>query len=342
MTIEPTTTRTTDTMPTGRTAPGDVDLASMLAPGRAARELGLRRDEFQLAVDLGIVRTVPGPEPGTGDRTADPRRRRVARGEIERHKAAPDFPVGLRERVRAVGATEGARLMGVTLDRFARLARTGHFSPVRFYVSRYRSVVWLYPAAELAEFALTHRGLLTGRLPLDVRARADEGEDWRPRNWRARRLGMLLRASHDPWVRAAAIAALLDPVHLAEVVDDPYERLYLDRLRPDPPVWRPHAAAAREIADRLLLADDPDETLWHRMSLALALDEARADRQAPAPGATGHPETAPALMPVPGPVPAPSPVVRPAAVARPAGRRLRRGLLDRLRRRKEGAPRPTV
>ncbi|MFD5325301.1 DUF6397 family protein [Streptomyces sp. NPDC127092] len=368
---------------------------------RAARELGLRRDEFRLAVDLGFVRTVRGAPPGTADVHGDPARRRVPRGEIERLKAAPDFPEGLRERVRAVGTAEGAELLAVTRDRFARLARTGHFSPVRFYINRYRAVVWLYPAAELAEFALNHPRLLTGRLPLDVRTRADEErQDWRPRNWRARRLGALLRASSDPWDRTAAIASLLDPAHVAEVVDDPYERVYLHRLRPAPPIWRPNTPAAREIADRLMLADDPDEILWHRMSLGLALDEARAEREAPRPGmpsgagspmasrsmtsapspgdfgpmdvragrwtprpvvATPAPPTSPAPSgssaasgpPAPPAPPSPSappapvlfaaappfPAGRPAGVTRPPGRRVRRSLLDRLRRRKEVMPR---
>ncbi|MFI8823597.1 DUF6397 family protein [Streptomyces sp. NPDC053431] len=287
----------------------------------------MKREEFQLAVQLGFVRTVPGAMPGTAEGAADPTRRRVARSEIERLTKAPDFPEGLRERVRSVGTSEGAQLLSISKERFARLARTGHFSPVRFYVNRYRAVVWLYPAAELGEFALTHPGLLTGRLPLDVRIRADGGEDWRPRNWRARRLGMLLRASGDPWVRTAAIASLLDPVQLAEVVDDPFERAYLDRFRPAPPSWRPTTPAAREIADRLLLADDPDEILWHRMSLALALDEARADRQAPWPGAPppgGHPLAPPgsilAALGVPMPATAPLglPATAPATLPSPA------------------------
>ncbi|MEU6933300.1 DUF6397 family protein [Streptomyces sp. NPDC046374] len=325
------------------------DGSQVVTPGRAAEELGLRRDEFQLAVQLGIVRTVSGTATGSvsaagPDGPGIAARRRVRWSEIERLRAAPDFPEGLRERVRVVGTTEGARLLAVTRERFTRLARTGHFSPLRFYVNRYRAVVWLYPAAELAEFALNHPGLLTGRLPLDVRSRADGYEDWRPRNWRARRLGSLLRASRDPWVRTAAIASLLDPLQVAEVVDDPYERVYLDRFRPAPPAWRPTGPTGREIADRLMLADDPDEILWHRMSLALALDEARADRQAPRPDGRGTPlvavvrrEEAPAredsgsgaavtVAPVP---------VRPPGVTRPPGRRVRRGLLDRLRRRRE-------
>ncbi|MCX2180516.1 hypothetical protein KV205_08240 [Streptomyces sp. SKN60] len=293
--------------------------AGAVAPGRAAEELELRRDEFRLAVDLGIVRTVPGPAPGAPDAAPGERaRRRVPRDEIERLRAAPDFPDGLRERVRAVGTGEGAELLSVTRDRFARLARTGHFSPVRFYINRYRAVVWLYPAAELAEFALNHPRLLAGRLPLDVRAQAATDHlDWRPRNWRARRLGVLLRASDDPWVRAAAIASLLDPSHVAEVVDDPYERAHLERLRPAPPSWRPNAPTPREIADRLMVADDPDEILWHRMSLALALDEARADREAPRPGAWPPVQAPPPslrLAPAPGSDPGsdPAPGLDPA------------------------------
>ncbi|MFB7370704.1 DUF6397 family protein [Streptomyces sp. NPDC056222] len=297
-----------------------------VAPTRAAQELELRRDEFQLAVQLGLVRTVPGAAPGAprgpGAAGAPGGRRRVEQSEIDRLRAAPDFPDGLRDRVRTVGTTEAAALLSVTPDRFTKLARTGHFSPVRFYLNRYRAVVWLYLAGELGEFALTRQTLLTGRLPREVRERIDGGEDRRPRNWRARRLGLLLRATEDPWVRAAAIASLLDPVQLAEVVDDPYERTHLDRLRPEPPSGRPESATSREIADRLMLADDPDEILWHRMSLALALDEARADRQAPRPDGGV------------GPVVARPP--RPAVLPRPSTHRTRRGLLDRLRRRKAG------
>lgn len=399
------TTETAETTGTVRPGQRGAAPAGAVAPSRAAEELELKRDEFRLAVDLGLVRTVPGPAPGAPDAAPGDRgRRRVPRDEIERLRAAPDFPDGLRERVRAVGTGEAAELLSVTRDRFARLARTGHFSPVRFYINRYRAVVWLYPAAELTEFALNHPQLLAGRLPLDVRTQADTDHlDWRPRNWRARRLGVLLRASDDPWVRAAAIASLLDPSHVAEVVDDPYERAHLERLRPAPPSWRPNAPTPREIADRLMVADDPDEILWHRMSLALALDEARADREAPRPGAwptvpAPPPSLSPAPAPAPAPTPAPAcgadpvpdpmplrvpapplslapppppdaerdpvtdPVVdvapwpapapvpqerrvdrwppRPAAVTRPPGRRVRRSLLDRLRRRKEAVRGP--
>ncbi|WP_426405014.1 DUF6397 family protein [Streptomyces sp. R-07] len=253
--------------------------ARTVTPGRAAQELELRRDEFRLAVQFGLVRTVPA---GEGER------RRVERCELDRLRAAPDFPAGLRERVRAVNTGEAAALLGITADRFTRLARTGHLSPVRFSLNRYRAVVWMYLAQEVLEFGLTCPALLTGRLPLDLRERLAAHEDRRPRNWRARRLGLLLRATEDPWRRAAAIASLLDPVQVAEVVDDPYERTHLDRLRPPAPGGMPVAAVAREIAERLTRADDPDEILWHRLSLALALDEARADRQAPHAGETSR------------------------------------------------------
>ncbi|MEU9293935.1 DUF6397 family protein [Streptomyces sp. NPDC048266] len=253
--------------------------ARTVTPGRAAQELELRREEFRLAVQLGLVRTVPTGEAGGP--------RRIERRELDRLRAAPDFPTGLRERVRAVGTAEAAALLEIAPDRFTRLARTGHVSPVRFSLNRYRAVVWTYLAEEVADFGRACPALLTGRLPLDLRERLAAHEDLRPRNWRARRLAVLLRTADDPWARAAAIASQLDPVQVAEVVDDPYERAHLDRLRPPPPPGMPGATAAREIAERLTRADDPDEILWQRLSLAMALDEARADGPAPYPGEAG-------------------------------------------------------
>uniref|UniRef100_UPI0006E466BF DUF6397 family protein n=1 Tax=Streptomyces aureus TaxID=193461 RepID=UPI0006E466BF len=253
-------------------------LTATVTPGRAAQELELARDEFRLAVQLGLVRTVPAGEGG---------RRRVERGELDRLRAAPDFPAGLRERVHAVGTAEAAALLEITPERFTRLARTGHVSPVRFSLNRYRAVVWTYLAQEVAEFGLTCPALLTGRLPMELRERLAAHEDLRPRNWRARRLGVLLRATDDPWAQAAAMASMLDPVQVAEVVDDPYERAHLDRLRPPAPPGMPVRVAGRDIAERLTRADDPDEILWHRLSLALALDEARTRQPAPYPGGSG-------------------------------------------------------
>ncbi|MGW6536329.1 DUF6397 family protein [Streptomyces sp. NPDC055011] len=290
-----------------------------VTPARAAQELELRREEFRLAVRMGLIRTVPlhpphpAPDPGAppardrgSGRDRAPERRPVERVELDRLKAAPDFPDGLRERVRTIGAGEAAGLLSITHERFTRLARTGHLSPVRFYLNRYRSVIWLYVAAEVTALGAAYPALLTGRLPVEVRERA-AADDLRARNWRTRNLGLLLRATDDPWVRAAAIASLLDPVQLAEVVDDPYERNHLDLLRPAPPPGFPVTGASRDVADRLVRADDPDEILWHRMSLALALDEARAVCQAPHPGDRSRP-TSESSIPV-EPVPeAPIPV----------------------------------
>ncbi|MER5965335.1 DUF6397 family protein [Streptomyces sp. NPDC002057] len=275
--------------------------ARTVTPGRAAQELELGRDEFRLALQLGLVRTVPVGEGG---------RRRVERGELDRLRAAPDFPAGLRDRVRAVGTGEAAALLEITPERFTRLARTGHISPVGFSLNRYRAVVWTYLAEDVAEFGLTCPALLTGRLPGELRERLAAHEDRRPRNWRVRRLGVLLRASADPWARAAAIASLLDPLQVAEVVDDPFERAHLDRLRPPPPPGMPVRATAHDIAERLTRADDPDEILWHRLSLALAVDEARAERPAPYPGGGGALASPRPPVLTMAPVPSVSPVRR--------------------------------
>lgn len=295
-------------------------------PGAAAQQLELKWDEFELAVQMGLVRTVEA----TGARI------RVEQQELDRLRVAPDFPNGLRERVRAVGTAEAAQLLSVSSDRFTWLARTGHVSPVRFYLNRYNTVVWLYLAGELREFAEAHAELLTVRMGREARDRRIAGEDRRPRNWRARRLGLLLRGTDDPWERAAAIASLLDLVQLAEVVGDPYERSFLLRLRPPLPTGLPDGASAREIADRLMVADDPDEILWHRMSLALALDEARALQSAPRPAARPPRPAAP-------PPPAPRPVAGAAGRARESVRppASPRKLLTRLRlRRPRTGPRP--
>ncbi|MER6481721.1 DUF6397 family protein [Streptomyces filamentosus] len=273
-----------------------------------------------------------------------PERRPVERAEIDRLKAAPDFPSGLRDRVRAVGAGEAAALLSVAPTRFARLVRTGHLSPVRFYLNRYRSVIWLYVVAEVTAFGEAHPELLTGRLPVALREREAAGEDLRARNWRSRHLALLLRGTADPWARAAAIASLLDPDRLAETVDDPHERALLDRLRPAPPPGLPLAGTARETAERLLRADGPDEIRWHRTNLTLALAEARAARPAPTPSPAPAPvpeeRSLPQAAPPRGAPPQTAPAYRPPGRPRarnthpPGGpsRPRRPGLLERLRR----------
>ncbi|MFD5634992.1 DUF6397 family protein [Streptomyces sp. NPDC127077] len=272
---------------------------------RAARDLELRRGEFDLALQLGCVRSVPD-EGGGG--------RRIARVEIDRVRFEAGFPETLRERVKAVGTTEGAALVGVTTARFTRLARLGLVVPVKFYLNRYRVVVWLYLAEELRQFAADEQNapLLSGRTPEGLRDQLGEGLDLRPRNWRGRHLGFLLRQTEDPWARAAAVASLLDPVHVAEIVKDPYERAQLNRHMPAP-VSRavPDSPGAR-INERITTADHPDEIGWLRADLGQSVVEAREVRPAPRP--------APDASTVPAPVPAPaSSAGRPTGTPPPAG-----------------------
>ncbi|MGW0186519.1 DUF6397 family protein [Streptomyces sp. NPDC003362] len=283
------------------------------APGRAARELGLKRTEFDLAVQLGRIRTVPD-EGGGG--------RRVPHAEIDRLRSAEGFPEALLDSLRTVGTREAAAVMGITETRFTRLARLGLVAPVRFYVNRYRALVWLYLADELRQFTADEKNtaLLKGRVPEGLRDQLNAGLDLRPRNWRGRHLGFLLRQAHDPWERAAAPAALLDPVQIAELVKDPYERAHLNRFRPDPPGQSTPGSPAAQLAARIATADDPDEIAWLRADLTQALAEAREQRPAPRPAPR---RTPPAPHPA-GHEPEPEPACEPER---------QRGLLRWLRRR---------
>ncbi|QNP74100.1 hypothetical protein IAG44_34670 [Streptomyces roseirectus] len=286
-------------------------------PKRAARELGLKRAEVDLAVHLGRIRTVPD-EGGGG--------RRIAYTELERLRAEPDFPESFLEGVRAVGTGEAAELLRISPARFSRLARLGVVVPVRFYLNRYRAVVWLYLADELRQFAADpgNAPLLTGRTPDDMRARLTEGADLRPRNWRGRHLGFLLRQADNPWQRAGALATFLDPAQVAELVPDPYERARLSRSRPTTPAHGAPGSPSAHLAATIMTADDPDEIAWLRADLTQALAEARTDLPAPRPAWTPEPtpEAVPDPVPAPRlrtvPAPAPSPQVTPAPRAAPA------------------------
>ncbi|MEU3983222.1 DUF6397 family protein [Streptomyces sp. NPDC026672] len=273
------------------------------APGRAARELDLKRSEFDLAMHLGRIRTVPD-EGGGGDR-------RVERAEIERLRSADGFPEALRESVRTVGTTEAATLMGVPPSRFTRLARLGLIVPVTFYLNRYRAVVWLYLADELRQFSAeeSNTSFLTGRTPERLRDQLGAGADLRARTWRGRHLGFLLRQAHDPWEHAAAVAAFLAPDQVADAVPDPHERAHLNRLLPGPPVQRAPGSPSAHLVERIMTADAPDEIDWLRSDLVRAVEEARAHHPAP----------------------------RPGQIPTPPGTEPSRGLLDRLLRR---GPRP--
>ncbi|MFC5218235.1 DUF6397 family protein [Streptomyces coerulescens] len=283
-------------------------------PSRAARELGLKRGELELAVHLGLIRTVPD-EGGGG--------RRVPGAEIDRVSSGEGFPDSLLDRVKVVGTTEGADIMDVPTGRFTRLARLGLVVPVKFYLNRYRAVVWLYLAEELRRFAAdeNHASVLNDRrMPEALRGMLDAGVDLRPRNWRGRHRGFLLRQAGDPWESAGAQAAFLDPVQIAEIVPDPYERSHVNRFRPGPPVSGATGSPSSLIAERIMTADDPDEIGLLRADLTEVLAHARALRPAPRPTAERAPgPTHPPLL---------------GAPRRPEEPEPPRGLLSRLRRRR--------
>ncbi|MGX1970968.1 DUF6397 family protein [Streptomyces kronopolitis] len=204
-----------------------------LTTGRAARELELRTGEFELAVQLGEVRTVPAGSEHRPAGTGSPgRHHRVPAEEIARLQAEPGFPDALRERIRAVSTTEAAALMGVGPGRVVRLTRAGCLGPVRFYVNRFGAVVWLYLASEVTRLAEREPELMRGNTPAAMRVMLDSGQDWRARQWRSRRIAQLMGQTDDPWESAAVIAAVLPPEELASVAEDPLERSLLRRLRP--------------------------------------------------------------------------------------------------------------
>ncbi|MGW1391375.1 DUF6397 family protein [Streptomyces nigra] len=286
-------------------------------PSRAARELGLRRSDLDLAVHLGLIRTVPD-EGGGGAR-------RVTRSEIDRVRSADGFPDALLARIELVGTAEAARLLDIPAGRFTRLARLGLVVPTKWYLNRYRAVVWLYLAEDLRRFAADEENvplLKARRMPEGPRALLDAGVDLRPRNWRGRHRGFLLRQSQDPWERAGAYAAFLDPVEIAEAVPYPYERSHLGRFRPGPPVAGAPGTPAARIAERIMTAADADEIGLLRTELAALVREARATSPAPRP--TPRRATAPprALAPPPG------------------GPKTPRRLLGRFRRRASAATAP--
>ncbi|WP_051832594.1 DUF6397 family protein [Streptomyces katrae] len=234
---------------------------------RAAGELGLTRTEFARAVHLGIVRAGP-PAPGGAAR--------YTRTELDRIRSADGFPGALRQRVETVAGAEAAGgVLGTSPGRFTRLARCGHITPVGYRINRYRVVVWLYLAAELREFAAREAGMLRGSAPPADRELMAAKADLRPRKWRARHVGLLLRRTADPWERAAVLASVLPEDELGEAVPDPAERIVLAALAPPPPYGHPQIPAAAAVALRLLRAEPPDEIHWYRTSLDFALTGAR-------------------------------------------------------------------
>ncbi|MER7838605.1 DUF6397 family protein [Streptomyces sp. NPDC096040] len=256
---------------------------------RAARELGLRRGEFDLAVHLGRIRTVPD-EGGGG--------RRVPRAEIVRLQTQAE---ALRESVRVVGTTQGAALMEIPAGRFTRFAKLGLVTPVTWYPNRYRAVVWLYLAEELRQFAADEKNarLLTGRTPEELRDRLRAGADQRARNWRGRHCGFLLRGADGPWERAGVVAGFLDPGEIDDALTNAHERAYVKGFRPAPPAHGAPGSPAALLAEELMTADEPDEIEWFRNDLARAVAEARTFHPAPRPAEQAHPPAMPSQHPVP-------------------------------------------
>ncbi|MGP3977636.1 DUF6397 family protein [Streptomyces sp. 8N114] len=300
--------------PVDRRAPALFRNTADVALRTAAKELGLRPREFELAVQTEEVRTVPGPPGGP---------RRVPRQELERVKRAPDFPGGLRERLRVMGAGESSELLDISPSRFARLARAGCFVPAGFYVNRYRTVVWLYRAEELREFAENNPRLLTGRLPTGMRARLEAGTDHRARRWRWRRVRQLTRHAVGFWEQAAVRASVLDDTTLTKAVPDPGERARLRRLRPRFLEVRSVSEATRDILKELCLAEGEEEIRWYRFLLDADLEAARAAEAVPTTsarrilagsGAVPHPGERLTIQPVPETTGRPDPgTARPVA-----------------------------
>jgi len=202
----------------------------------------------------------------------------VPRAELARLKESAGFPQSFEERLRVVDAASGAELLGIGAARFTRLARGGCFSPVQFYVNRYRTVVWLYLARELRAFAERRPELLSGNIPRGLRVLLEEGVDFRPRHWRGRRVGQLCRQADGPWELAAARAAVLDADALEEAVPDPGERARLTALKPELTAVSDESAATRDVAEEACVAEAEDEILWHRLMLEADLEDARASR----------------------------------------------------------------
>ncbi|GHH06369.1 DUF6397 family protein [Streptomyces rubradiris] len=263
-------------------------------PSHAARELGLKPGDFDRAVQLGCIRTVPDEGGGGG--------RRVERAEIERVRAQDGFPESLLDRVRVVGTAEGAALMEIPAGRFTRLARLGLLVPAAFYLNRYRAVVWLYLAEELRQFAAEPENarLLKGRTPETLRGQLTAGVDLRARNWRGRHLGLLLRRAEDPWARAAAVAAFLTPVDVADIVRDPYERAQLNRFRPMPAGHGVPGSPVTHATEQITTAQDADEIGWLRSELARLAEEARSVSSVARPAARPLP---PVIRTAPRPIP---------------------------------------
>ncbi|MGW5029006.1 DUF6397 family protein, partial [Streptomyces albidoflavus] len=93
----------------------------------------MRQSEIETAVGLGLLATT--------ERTGEPGGRpKVPASEIGRLLPSVDHPDGLRAQVATTGARDGAALLDITEERFAKLARLGLLTPVRCHLNRYHTV----------------------------------------------------------------------------------------------------------------------------------------------------------------------------------------------------------
>ncbi|MGA5223064.1 DUF6397 family protein [Streptomyces koyangensis] len=239
----------------------------------AARALGVRQNELETAVGLGLLATTEGTgEPG--------QRPKVPVSEIRRLLPSADQPDGLRAQVATTGARDGAALLGITEERFAKLARLGLLTPVRCHLNRYHCVVWRYLADELRAVRRHQAPHLTGQLPPPLRQLLATGDDARPRTWRRRVLAQRLGRAGTTWERAAAVAALLPRSHTAALLT-PDEQRSLDAARPRPLFARARSATAERALEPLARALPGPETEQYAAEFAELLDEARTAPRPP-------------------------------------------------------------
>ncbi|MGW5390333.1 DUF6397 family protein [Streptomyces koyangensis] len=239
----------------------------------AARALGVRQNELETAVGLGLLATTEGTgEPGE--------RPKVPASEIRRLLPSVDQPDGLRAQVATTGARDGAALLGITEERFAKLARLGLLTPVRCHLNRYHCVVWRYLADELRAVRRHQAPHLTGQLPPPLRQLLATGDDARPRTWRRRVLAQRLGRAGTTWERAAAVAALLPRSHTAALLT-PDEQRSLDAARPRPLFARARSATAERALEPLARALPGPETEQYAAEFAELLDEARTAPRPP-------------------------------------------------------------
>lgn len=156
----------------------------------ACRELGLRRDEFTLGIEHGVIRTC-----WSGGELC------VRAGEVARWRASPGE---LAELTRLVHATEAAGLAGISRHRFDQLASAGAIRPVRSYTNRYHAEVWQYSAADARQLPERRPELLGARLPRPYLAELASGVDRRAEGHRSRLRAQALLMLRDPWTKAAA------------------------------------------------------------------------------------------------------------------------------------------